>query len=541
VSDLFHGRPLLVLFSVAAAGFLLGKVTVLRFSLGVAAVLFCGLGAGALIPGVELPELVPQLGLTLFVYTLGLASGPSFFASLRLQGLKDNGLALAVVATCFLATWALAGSLGLGGPTAVGVFTGALTNTPALASVVDVLRRGATDPATIAAPVIAYSVCYPTGVLAPLLAVWLADRVFGVRYQNEPVSPGYDSLGNEPLVNATVAVAGDQARSLRQLRAEHRHVVFGRVRRGQRSTIAHDQTVLAAGDQVTVIGPESEVARATSALGQRSGTRIDLDRSQVDYRRMFISDPLVVGRPLRELGLAEKYDAVITRVRRGDVDLLPEDDFELQLGDRARVLAPVERLPELKQLLGDSMRHVSEVDLITFSLGIALGLLLGSVPFPLPGGRTFELGLAGGPLLVGLVLGRLGRTGPLVWMSPLGANLTLRQLGLVLFLAGVGVRSGGAFASNMHATELLPLFASGAAVTLTSVTLALIVGHKLLRIPLTVLIGTVSGIHTQPAVLAFAVDKAHSDLPNIGYTTVYPLSTIVKIILAQALLQVLGS
>jgi putative transport protein len=251
---------------------------------------------------------------------------------------------------------------------------------------------------------------------------------------------------------------------------------------------------------------------------------------------MFVSNPAMTCRPLRELHLIQKYDAVITRVRRGDVELVPNADFELELGDRARVVAPRTRMGEVEKLLGDSQRGVAEVDVITFSLGITLGLLLGVVPLPLPGGGTFELGLAGGPLIAGLVLGRAGRTGPLVWTSPFAANLTLRQFGLVLFLAGVGLRAGGQLAASAVSAESTSIVLSGALVTAVSTGLALVLGHRVLRIPLDVMTGTLSGIQTQPAVLAYAVQRSGNDLPNVGYTTVYPVATIAKILLCQLLL-----
>jgi putative transport protein len=207
------------------------------------------------------------------------------------------------------------------------------------------------------------------------------------------------------------------------------------------------------------------------------------------------------------------------------------------LGDRARVVAPVERVPELERLLGDSARRVAEVDVITFGLGIALGLLLGAISVPLPGGAHFSLGLAGGPLVVGLILGRLGRTGPLVWSSPYGANMTLRQFGMVLFLAGVGIKSGGALTTTSTGIDALEVVLLGAAVTIFVVAGTLYVGHRLLRVPLSVLVGTLAGIQTQPAVLAYAVERTGKDVPNAGYASVFPLAMIAKILLGQLALQ----
>ncbi|XXV10793.1 hypothetical protein WMF24_22190 [Sorangium sp. So ce1335] len=226
-------------------------------------------------------------------------------------------------------------------------------------------------------------------------------------------------------------------------------------------------------------------------------------------------------------------------MRRGDVDLLPDDRTELELGDRVRVVAPRERMEAVARYLGDSFKAISEIDVITFSLGIALGLLLGAAPIPLPGGAPIKLGFAGGPLLAGLVLGRVGRTGPLVWTLPFSANLTLRQLGVVMFLAGVGTRSGYSFARTLQQGGAAALIGSGAAITAVVALGTLIVGHRLLRIPMGTLTGMLAGIQTQPAVLAFSLEQARSDAPNTGYASVYPVATLVKIVAAQLLVRLL--
>jgi putative transport protein len=189
--------------------------------------------------------------------------------------------------------------------------------------------------------------------------------------------------------------------------------------------------------------------------------------------------------------------------------------------------------------MGDSFRALSEIDVMTFSLGLALGLLIGIVPIPLPGGVIFSLGFAGGPLVVALALGALSRTGPMVWTLPYNANLTLRQLGLILFLAGVGTRAGYAFVTTFTNGAGLTVFAAGAAITLTVATFALFVGRFVLRMPMNVLIGLVAGLQTQTALLGFALEQTDDDLPNIGYTTAYPIATVTKIVLAQVLLSLL--
>jgi putative transport protein len=197
-------------------------------------------------------------------------------------------------------------------------------------------------------------------------------------------------------------------------------------------------------------------------------------------------------------------------------------------------------MENLVHLFGDSYRAVSEIDILTFSLGLGMGLLVGIIPIPLPGGVTLKLGLAGGPLIVALIAGALGRTGPLVWAMPYSANLTLRQIGLVLFLAGIGTRAGYSFITTITQGSGLMIFAAGAVITVVTAFTVLWVGYKLLRIPMSLLIGILAGLQTQPAVLGYGLEQTHNELPNIGYSTVYPVAMILKIILAQIILVVLA-
>ena len=541
LTHFLQSRPLLLLFVFSALGYLLGQVKLFGFSLGVAAVLFAGLLVGWIVPGVDLPDFVPSLGLVLFVYTVGLASGPGFFASLRLRGLRENSLALGVLLFGLGATLAIGKAFRLPGPLLAGIFSGAFTNTPALAAVTESLKTAHVAAETLAAPIIACTITYPLGVLLPMVAVALAERLSGGSYRDEGLSGIYRALSGAPIINVTAEVDQELAATAQDLRHTHDHaVVFSRMRRGSLTSVVRDDTRFQVGDLVTVIGSREDVLAVASALGHVSSEHLELDRSTITYRRMFVSNPEVTERPLRSLGLAERYGAVITRVRRGDVDFAPHDEFELMLGDRARVVAPIDRVASLEKLLGDSARRIAEVDVITFGLGITLGLLLGAVTVPLPGGASFSLGLAGGPLVAGLLLGRIGRTRSLVWSLPYGANMTLRQLGVVLFLAGVGIRAGGTLSNSVNGISPLRAAVAGAAVTALSVSVAMIIGRRLLRIPLAVLAGTLAGIQTQPAVLTLAVERAESDLPNVGYSTVFPIAMIAKIVLAQLVLRWAG-
>jgi len=531
VITLLATNPLLLLFTVAALGFLAGHVKLGGFNLGVAAVLFVGLGFGALDPRLALPEMVQTLGLVLFVYSVGVASGPGFFGSLRRRGLKLNLLVVgAEAATAALAVGA-AGALGMKGPLAAGVFAGATTNTPALAGVIDALARSAAagaDPGAKLMPVVGYSLAYPFGVLGALGAIFFAKKWLEARAIDEaPASRSFAPTVGETIVSDTARVERVlPACGAHELKEQLRvHVVFSRLRRGDEVRTVTDDTELRQGDVVSIIGTPAHVEDAIRALGSRASEHMEMDRTTVDFRRIFVSRRDVVEVPLRDLPLGRRFGAVITRIRRGDIEFVPDDRTELELGDRVRVVAPRENMEAVSAFLGDSYKALSEVDLVPFGLGIALGLLLGIVPFPLWGGASFQLGMAGGPLIAGLVLGRLGRTGPLVWTLPYSAGLTLRQFGVVLFLAGVGTRSGWALSTTLRS--------GGALVPL------LLVGGRLLKIPSSMLLGVVAGAQTQPADLAFANQLA-GEMPTVGYTTVYPAATIAKIVLAQVVLLALS-
>lgn len=516
--SLLIGNPLLLLFLVMAAGFALGRINVAGFSLGVAGVLFAGLAFGALSPGLKVPEALQTLGLVLFVYTVGLSSGPAFFGALRRRGLGQAGLVLGLLLVAAGLAWGAHRALNLSGGLTAGLFAGAFTNTPALAALLESLSARGVDASV---PVVAYSVAYPMGVIGMLLAVYALRRLWRV----PPTPPA------EPLVHRAVRVEHPEV-----LPVLGERVRLARVQRGTELAVAGPGVALAAGDVVGVVGEARAVQAAAALLGTEAPGELDLGRETLDMRRVFVSRAGVAGRRLGELHLPQRYGATVTRVRRGDVDLLAHEGTVLELGDRVRVVAPRDRLAEVSRLFGDSARRLSEIDMLTFGVGIALGLLLGAVPLPLPGGAEFKLGFAGGPLLVGLILGALGRSGPLVWGLPHSANLTLRQLGLMLFLAAVGTRSGYAFASTLASGPLgLTLFVAGALLTCTLAVLTLWVAHRALRLPFATAAGLLAGLQTQPAVLAFAVEQTGSDEPNVAYATVYPVATILKIVLVQFL------
>lgn len=537
-------NPLLLLFVVAAIGYPLGRIKIWGINLGVAAVLFAGLVVGALHPDLKLPEIIYTLGLVLFVYTIGLTSGPGFFASLHRRGLRDNLLVVGMISLAALLTVVAHLALNLSATLTAGLFAGSLTNTPALAGVVENVKGIATPDTAdrlLAEPVVGYSITYPMGVVAMILAIALLQRLWRIDYEAE--SQGLaEFTSNKRLHTRTIQVTRPEAmrKSVHDLiDQEGWGVVFARLKRGDQLTLVSGDIRLQSGDLLSVVGPLDELERATAYLGEVCEQRLDFDRSEFDYRRMFVSNPRLAGRRLKELGLPGRYGAVVTRVRRGDFELVPRGDMVLELGDQVRVLTQRQRLESVRSVFGDSYRALSEIDILSFGLGVGLGLLLGIVPVPLPGGIVFKLGFAGGPLIVALILGTVGRTGPIVWSIPYSANLTLRQIGLVLFLAGIGTRAGHAFVTTLTQGGGLAIFAAGAVITSATAFGTLWIGHKLLRIPMGLLTGMLAGLQTQPAVLGFSLEQTRNELPNMGYATVYPMAMIVKILIAQLLLTLL--
>jgi putative transport protein len=544
IIDLLVEQPLILFFLIAAIGYTLGKVSITGNSLGVAAVLFVGLAFGALDQRLKLSEPFYQFGLVLFVYTIGLSSGPAFFRAIRRRGLRDNVFVLILLVLAALTSFGIARALSLSGARAAGLFTGALTNTPALAAVLEQIKATGAVEALLNEPVVGYSIAYPMGVIGMIVVLAIGKRLF--RPDLEKEASDLHALGatSEALVNRTVVVTqprviGKTAQQV--MDDEALGAMLTRVAHGQQIGIVDSETVLSAGDRVLVVGGEDDVDRAIAVIGAESDASLEADRGTVDFRRVFVSNPDVIGRRVGDLDMPGRFGALITRVRRGDLEFLARDDLVLEPGDRVRFVALRDRIDAVSKFFGDSYRAVSEIDILSFGIGILIGLLLGQIPIPLPGGGSFKLGIAGGPLIVALVLSALHRSGPVVWSIPYAANLALRQIGLIAFLAGVGTRAGFAFVQTLSGPGGVTLFAAGAVITCAAGVLGLVIGYKLLRIPFSLLSGMLAALQTNPAILGFAEKQAGNELPAIGYSTVYPVSMIAKIILAQVIFSALRS
>ncbi len=533
---ILEANPLLLLFLVAALGYWLGRLRFRGSSLGVAAVLFVGLAFGALDPALTIPDNFLNFGLILFVYTIGLSNGPGFFAKFQREGMREVLFIIGIMLLPALLLLGLSVVFKLTPASTTGIFTGLSNNTPALASVLDYLNTQAGAVTAVSQAVVGFSVVYPMGVLARMFVLTITQRLWRVDFAAEAYNLRKQYPIAQNLAYRTISVTRPEVIDvpLRQLQRQHEFdVVFGRIYRPDEINLMSGNTLFRLGDQILIAGTQEDMDYVEAVFGRVAEQDLLHDKAVYDSRRLFVSNPAIAGKPIATLNLKETHGALVSHVRRGDTELLANDQTVLELGDRIRVLAPREEIPELVALFGDSYNTVSEVNLLTLGLGITMGLLVGLIPIPLPGGVKFSLGLAGGPLLVALILSALRRTGPLLWTLPYSANLTLRQIGLILLLAAIGVGSGNDMLVAFTSGEGWLIFLLGTLLIVLTTFVSLVVGYKLLKIPYSLLIGMIS---PQPAVLGFALEQARNPLPSIGYTLMFPFSIIINVSVAQILL-----
>ncbi|MCX6827026.1 MAG: transporter [candidate division Zixibacteria bacterium] len=539
--DLLAGNPLLLLFTVIGLGYLIGNIDIFGFKLGVAAILFVGIAFGAVNSRFDIPEYIYVLGLVLFVYAIGLQSGPGFFSSFQKRGLKVSALAIGLLLMGALVAVILGKIMGLSSPSTAGLFSGALTNTPALAAAVEMAKSLSTNLSPelktlyTTGPVVTYGLAYPFGVFGVILWLFLFNKIFKVDIAKETLANLRES-GIENIISRTFkiinpAVMGKRVEeALRPLGDSG--FVLSRIKKGNKIDVVHPETILEANDVVVAVGKAAAMERARILFGEQMAKHLDETLDGITYRWLFVSNKAVAGKTIGGLQLFKQLHAAITRLRRGDVEFVSSPNTTLELGDRIRVVSHRDNMEKITDFFGDSVKSISETDFLSLSMGIVIGVFLGMIPIPLPNGLTFKLGFAGGPLIAGLILGRLERTGPINWGIPFNANLVLRQVGLVFFLSAIGTKAGHSF-SAIFQTGGWGLIAAGGAITTVVTIGTILVGYKYLKLPMIAVMGMMSGIQTQPACLAYATQQTESELPNIWYATVYPASTVTKIFLAQ--------
>ncbi len=540
-------HAVLVITAVAALGLALGQLKVRGLGLGIAGVLFSGLLFGHL--GVTLNEHVleftREFGLILFVYAIGLQVGPGFFSSLKKEGLPLNLLAASVV----LGGVAMAGIAhrwgGLDLPATVGVLAGATTNTPSLGAAQQALRDIAgPESELVKTPGMGYAVAYPFGVIGIILVMVVLRTVFRIRPEKELEAFAQAKKQNAPGLQAinlevtNVNLAGIPIG--RMPGSPQSTVVISRVRHGGRVSIARPDMTLDVGDVILAVGPKDKLEDLRLIVGRVSEVDLRDVPSDIATRRVLVTRKSVLGQTIDSLEFPRRFGVTITRLSRMEIEFAAHPDLRLKFGDTVLVVGEADALRQAAEELGNSPKQLNDPQIVPLLVGIALGVVLGSLPLAVPGlPAPVRLGLAGGPLVMAILLARLGRIGRLVWHMPISANFMIRELGISLFLACVGVKSGGKFVETLLSGPGVGWVLWGAAITGVPLLVVGIVARLILKTNYTALCGLLAGAMTDPPALAFANAHFGSEAPALSYATVYPLTMLLRVLSTQAMVLLL--
>ncbi|WP_431859180.1 putative transporter [Azospirillum sp.] len=555
LADALHAMPTIarvvfVLGLVSAAGLALGHIKVRGVGLGIGGVLFAGIAGGHLAKqagvtfNAEMMDFIRDFGLILFVYTIGIQVGPGFFAALRASGLRLNALALLMVGLSVAVTAVLAvtGAVPLGA--SLGVFAGAVTNAPALAASQQVLTEVGADAAVMALPGLAFAVTYPFGIAGNLFTMALVRIVFGIDPQRE--AQAFEAERRREVsalhtVNVAIRNASLDGVRLGALSTlPSLGVVASRLLRADRLMVPHPELELRVGDVLHLVGPRPKLDECCLYLGEPAEASLTTQGTDLKWERIVVTSNAVLGKPIAALNVQGLYGAVISRVTRAGVELVPSAALRLQFGDILNVIGPPDALKAVARLIGNSERRLQTAEMVPMFLGIALGAIVGSIPIFLPGmPAPLRLGLAGGPLIVAILLARLGNLGPLVWFMPPAANLALREIGIVLFLAVLGVASGARFVETLASGAGLPWMAWGVLVTAIPLLVTGLVARGVMKLNFLTICGVLAGAQTNPPGLAYANAVAVSEAPALAYATVYPLAMCLRILAPQVLVLLL--
>ncbi|MCJ7435990.1 MAG: hypothetical protein MUO77_21120 [Anaerolineales bacterium] len=531
-------ESMFVLFAILTLGAWIGQWSWRGISLGTAGVLFAALAFGHF--GLSIPKEVMDFGLILFVYAVGLTAGPSFFRTFRRRGMQFVVLALVIVGSGAILTALAAVLLKLSPALATGLYTGALTCTPALAAALDSLHR--ISPADAALASVGYGIAYPFSMISMVLLIQFLPRLLKRPIKTEEQkwlaekaieTPGLDSL------QFRITNPNCEGRSVAEVNPRRlAQVNLSRVKHGEQVFAATPETVLHLGDVVMVVGVAEELDKMTLILGERTDERMDVnaDAMSMDVEVM---DESLTGRTLASMRVWEQFTVVVTRIRRQGLEIAPNGNVTFEMGDSIRVVGEKSAVEAFVQRAQGSPRRASETSMTAYLVGLLVGVLIGLIPVPFGEGVTVKLGMAGGVFLTSLLIGHFGRIGSLrLYVPPAAKNLT-RELGLMLFLAGAGTNAGA------HLVDVLKdegwiLLLAGAGITLLSALAGLAVMIKIYKLNLLSAMGALTAAMTNPPALASANSQTETDLPSIAYASAYPVALIFKILLAQALVEVLS-
>ncbi len=536
-----------ILALVAVVGLFIGNVKFRGVGLGIGGVLFGGIIVGHFVSQAgmtlssDMLHVIQEFGLILFVYTIGIQVGPGFFASLRVSGLRLNLFAVLIVIIGGLVTAILHKLFDIPLPVVLGIFSGAVTNTPALGAGQQILRDLGTPMAMVDQMGMSYAMAYPFGICGILFTMWMLRVIFRVNVETEAQQHESTRTNGGALIR-TINIRVENP-NLHNLAIKDVPILNGdkvicsRLKREETLKVPSPETVIQLGDLLHLVGQPADLHNAQLVIGQEVDTSLSTKGTDLRVERVVVTNENVLGKRIRDLHFKERYDVVISRLNRAGVELVASSDISLQFGDILNLVGRPSAIDAVANVLGNAQQKLQQAQMLPVFIGIGLGVLLGSIPVFVPGfPAALKLGLAGGPLIMALILGRIGSIGKLYWFMPPSANLALRELGIVLFLSVVGLKSGGDFIHTLVDGEGLSWIGYGALITAVPLITVGILARMLAKMNYLTMCGMLAGSMTDPPALAFA-NNLHptSGAAALSYATVYPLVMFLRIITPQLL------
>ncbi|EON3566287.1 putative transporter [Escherichia coli] len=536
-----------ILALVAVVGLFIGNVKFRGIGLGIGGVLFGGIIVGHFVSQAgmtlssDMLHVIQEFGLILFVYTIGIQVGPGFFASLRVSGLRLNLFAVLIVIIGGLVTAILHKLLDIPLPVVLGIFSGAVTNTPALGAGQQILRDLGTPMEMVDQMGMSYAMAYPFGICGILFTMWMLRVIFRVNVETEAQQHESSRTNGGALIK-TINIRVENP-NLHDLAIKDVPILNGdkiicsRLKREETLKVPSPDTIIQLGDLLHLVGQPADLHNAQLVIGQEVDTSLSTKGTDLRVERVVVTNENVLGKRIRDLHFKERYDVVISRLNRAGVELVASGDISLQFGDILNLVGRPSAIDAVANVLGNAQQKLQQVQMLPVFIGIGLGVLLGSIPVFVPGfPAALKLGLAGGPLIMALILGRIGSIGKLYWFMPPSANLALREPGIVLFLSVVGLKSGGDFVNTLVNGEGLSWIGYGALITAVPLITVGILARMLAKMNYLTMCGMLAGSMTDPPALAFA-NNLHptSGAAALSYATVYPLVMFLRIITPQLL------
>ncbi|EHL8246245.1 TPA: putative transporter [Escherichia coli] len=536
-----------ILALVAVVGLFIGNVKFRGIGLGIGGVLFGGIIVGHFVSQAgmtlssDMLHVIQEFGLILFVYTIGIQVGPGFFASLRVSGLRLNLFAVLIVIIGGLVTAILHKLFDIPLPVVLGIFSGAVTNTPALGAGQQILRDLGTPMEMVDQMGMSYAMAYPFGICGILFTMWMLRVIFRVNVETEAQQHESSRTNGSALIR-TINIRVENP-NLHDLAIKDVPILNGdkiicsRLKREETLKVPSPDTIIQLGDLLHLVGQPADLHNAQLVIGQEVDTSLSTKGTDLRVERVVVTNENVLGKRIRDLHFKERYDVVISRLNRAGVELVASGDISLQFGDILNLVGRPSAIDAVANVLGNAQQKLQQVQMLPVFIGIGLGVLLGSIPVFVPGfPAALKLGLAGGPLIMALILGRIGSIGKLYWFMPPSANLALRELGIVLFLSVVGLKSGGDFVNTLVNGEGLSWIGYGALITAVPLITVGILARMLAKMNYLTMCGMLAGSMTDPPALAFA-NNLHptSGAAALSYATVYPLVMFLRIITPQLL------